>query len=43
MNNNYTNYKRVICTGVFDLCHLGHMHFFEKIYKYFEERNIPIK
>jgi choline-phosphate cytidylyltransferase len=43
MNNNYTNYKRVICTGVFDLCHLGHMQFFEKIYKYFEERNIAIK
>lgn len=27
---------RVYCCGVFDLCHLGHMKFFEKIVKSFD-------
>ncbi len=28
---------RVYCCGVFDLCHIGHMLLFEKIYKSFDE------
>ena len=37
--NNYDYTKkihRVYCCGVFDMCHLGHMKLFEKIFKSFD-------
>ena len=41
VRNEITNKElRVFCSGVFDLCHLGHMILFKKIHESFDQ---PIK
>jgi choline-phosphate cytidylyltransferase len=34
---------RIYCSGVYDLCHLGHMKLFEKIYNYCKTFNCDFK